>query len=172
VSKNDVIDRIGRLVMRFQDASQQFDEKVGELYDLNAAERHCLSFLVGSGPQTASAIAREIRLTPAAVTALVDRLERRGYVRRSSDPGDRRKVLVSAAERTTLLAEAVYARSAEAGAEMLARHSEAELLGFARLLEEVVTVQERLTEELVAGEAEGTGRTERVPRLPARERSR
>ena len=28
--------------------------KVGELYDLNAAERHCLSFLVRSGPQTAS----------------------------------------------------------------------------------------------------------------------
>ncbi len=151
-SKQDVIARIGMLVMRFQDASQQFDDKVGELYDLNAAERHCLSFLVRSGPQTASAIAREIRLTPAAVTALLDRLERRGYVRRNGDPSDRRKVLVSAAEQTAALTAAVYAKSATVGDKMLARYSEAELETFAQLLAEVVDVQEQMTDELVAGE--------------------
>ncbi len=153
-SKQDVIRRIGGLVMRFQDAAQQFDDKVGELYDLNAAERHCLSFLVRSGPQTASAIAREIRLTPAAVTALLDRLERRGYVRRNSDPGDRRKVVVSAAEQTAALTAAVYARSAETGERILARYSQAELEGFARMMEDVVTVQEQMTDELVAGHTE------------------
>jgi DNA-binding MarR family transcriptional regulator len=152
VGKRDAIGRIGRLVMRFQDASQQFDETVGELYDLNGTERHCLSFLVRSGPQTASAIAREVRLTPAAVTALVDRLERRGYVRRSGDPGDRRRVFVSAAEQTAALAEAVYARSAEAGEKLLARRSEAELQSFASVLEDVVKLQEQLTDELVAGQ--------------------
>jgi DNA-binding MarR family transcriptional regulator len=150
--KQKLIRRIGGLVMRFQDAAQQFDEKVGELYDLNAAERHCLSFLVRLGPQTASAIAREIRLTPAAVTALVDRLARRGYVRRNDDPSDRRKVVVSAAEQTAALTAAVYAKAAEVGDKMLARYSEAELESFARLLDEVVTVQEQMTDELVAGE--------------------
>ncbi len=152
--KQEVIRRIGVLVMRFQDAAQQFDDKVGELYDLNAAERHCLSFLVRSGPQTASAIAREIRLTPAAVTALLDRLERRSYVRRNSDPSDRRKVVVSAAEQTAALTAAVYARSAETGERILARYSQAELEGFARMMEDVVTVQEQMTDELVAGHTE------------------
>jgi DNA-binding MarR family transcriptional regulator len=160
-SKREVIRRIGGLVMRFQDAAQQFDEKVGELYDLNGAERHCLSFLVRAGAQTASAIAREIRLTPAAVTALVDRLERRGYVRRNNDPSDRRKVVVSAAEQTAALTAAVYAKSADVGDKMLARYSEAELEGFASLLEEVVRVQEQMTDELVAGDEKTKGQAPR-----------
>jgi DNA-binding MarR family transcriptional regulator len=90
-------------------------------------------------------------LTPAAVTALLDRLERRGYVRRNGDPSDRRKVLVSAAEQTAALTAAVYARSAETGETMLARYPQAELEGFARMLEDVVKVQEQMTDELVAG---------------------
>jgi DNA-binding MarR family transcriptional regulator len=150
--KAGLIDAIGRLVMRFQDASQQFDETVGELYDLNAAERHCLSFL-WAGPQTASAIAREIRLTPAAVTALVDRLEKRGYVRRQDDPTDRRKVLVAITHKTLAMAASTYAPSEAAGAKMLSRYTEAELKAFARLLEEVIAVQEQMTDELIARHA-------------------
>jgi DNA-binding MarR family transcriptional regulator len=152
-SKRVAIRRIGELVMRFQDASQQFDEKVGELYDLNSAERHCLSFLVRSGPQTPSAIAREIRLTPAAVTALVDRLERRSYVRRDSDPSDRRKVLVAITDKTLAMAASTYAPSKEAGVKMLSRYTEAELKAFAGLLEEVIAVQERMTDELIVRHA-------------------
>jgi hypothetical protein len=62
-----------------QDATETFDETVGRLNDLNSADRRCLSF-VSQGLQTASAIAKETALTPAAVTALIDRLETRGWV--------------------------------------------------------------------------------------------
>lgn len=153
-SKTALIDALGLLIMRFQDATQAFDETVGELYGLNAAERHCLSFLY-RGPQSASAIAREIRLTPAAVTALLDRLEKRGYVRRQGDPNDRRKVLVSTTDKTAKLTAATYAPSGEAGAKMLAKYTEAELATFARLLEDSIAVQEEMTDKLVARHAKG-----------------
>src|SRR5262245_11437767 len=124
--KLELIDALGHLVMRFQDATQKFDERVGELYGLNASERLCLSFLY-AGPQTARAVAREVRLTPAAVTALIDRLERRGFVRRRPDPGDRRKVMVEAAEEALELTRRIYLPLGQAGAENFARYSKSEL---------------------------------------------
>jgi len=71
--KSALIEQLGLVIVRWQDATQKYDEAVGEIYGLSAAERLCLSFL-WPGPQTASAIARETRLTPAAVTSLIDRL--------------------------------------------------------------------------------------------------
>src|SRR5690349_10170333 len=97
--KAALVDELGGMIVRYQDATQRFDEAVGEVYGLGPAERLCLS-LLWAGPQTASVIAKQVRLTPAAVTSLIDRLEVRGYVRRKADPSDRRKVLVEAAEKT------------------------------------------------------------------------
>src|SRR6187549_2164015 len=37
-------------------------------------------------------VARRLMVTPAVVTGLIDRLEKRGYVRRVSEPGDRRRI--------------------------------------------------------------------------------
>ena len=119
------------MIVRSQDATQRYDEAVGEVYGLGSAERLCLSFLFG-GPQTASAIARQVRLTPAAVTALIDRLETRGFVRRRPDPSDRRKVLVEMAEATARLA------------------AEAELKLFAKFLSDSLAIQERMTQEFLA----------------------
>src|SRR5689334_15693625 len=116
-----LIDELGRLVVRWQDSTQKHDEAVGEIYGLSAAERLCLSFL-WPGPQTASAIAREIRLTPAAVTALIDRLEKRGFVRRKADPTDRRKVLVESADEAHKVTAEAYLPLGAAGAELLKKY--------------------------------------------------
>lgn len=45
-------------------------------------------------PITAGALAKELALTSAATTSVVDRLERAGHVVRDRDQGDRRKVLL------------------------------------------------------------------------------
>jgi len=50
------------------------------------------------GPIAAGEIAVCTGLTTASVTALVDRLERRSFVRRLPDPTDRRRVLVEVTE--------------------------------------------------------------------------
>jgi DNA-binding MarR family transcriptional regulator len=151
-----LVDSIGRLVMRWQDATQRFDETMGEIYDLNAAERHCLSFL-WPDPQAASAIAREVRLTPAAVTALIDRLERRGFVRREADPNDRRRVLVRATDKTAKLTAEVYQPIGRAGEELLATYSTAELEIIDKFAREALALQLRMTDELIAREKRDAG---------------
>ena len=47
-----------------------------------------------TGPITAGELAKRIGLTSGAVTGVIDRLEREGWVRRTSDPNDRRRVIV------------------------------------------------------------------------------
>lgn len=146
-SKPELVGAVGRLVMRFQDTSQKFDAEVGRLYGLNPAELHCLSFLA-QAPRPANAIAREVRLTPAAVTALIDRLERRGYVLRQPDPGDRRKVLVTPTAKSAALAAATYRLVAEAGAKMLSKYTDTELRALVRLLKDTIAIQEDAATDL------------------------
>nr|WP_295886294.1 MarR family transcriptional regulator [uncultured Devosia sp.] len=151
LSKDALIAELGTLVMRWQDATQRYDEAVGARWRLNASERLCLSFLM-HGPQAASAIAAETRLTPAAVTALIDRLAERDFVRRLADPNDRRKVMVELAPAAYALVEEAYAPLQVAGSAMLARYSEAELAAFARILADSIAQQQRFTEQLASDE--------------------
>src|SRR3954468_14657039 len=116
--KAALIDKLGGLVVRYQDATQRYDEAVGEVYGLGLAERLCLGFL-WDGPKSASAIARQTRLTPAAVTALIDRLEKRGFGRRPPDPDARRKVMVEAAAETLRVTRDAYAPLQVAGEKSL-----------------------------------------------------
>ncbi|MEK4064253.1 MULTISPECIES: MarR family winged helix-turn-helix transcriptional regulator [Paenibacillus] len=46
------------------------------------------------GPITAGELSKLTGLTTGSVTALIDRLEKSGYVRRQNDPNDRRKVII------------------------------------------------------------------------------
>ncbi|WP_170318277.1 MarR family transcriptional regulator [Paenibacillus thalictri] len=46
------------------------------------------------GPITAGQLSKLTGLTTGSVTALIDRLENNGYVRRQNDPNDRRKVII------------------------------------------------------------------------------
>ncbi|MER9422310.1 MarR family transcriptional regulator [Mesorhizobium sp. M0317] len=70
-----------------------------------------------AGPE--NLVARETNLTPAAVTTLIDRLEKRGFVSRQPDPDDRRKVMVAAGKKTEELVRRCYHPILEAGAALL-----------------------------------------------------
>jgi DNA-binding MarR family transcriptional regulator len=74
-----------------------FHTAVAEQFELGATEEKTLLMLSG-GPLTAGEIAQNIGLTTAAVTNLIDRLERKGFVRRVRDMQDRRRVIVEADE--------------------------------------------------------------------------
>ena len=146
--KAALIAALGATIVRWQDATQRYDEAVGEIYGLGPADRLTLS-LLWQGPQTASAIARHTRLTPAAVTSLIDRLEARGFVRRRADPGDRRKVLVEAAEETARVTNEAYAPLQKAGEKNLGRYTEEQLRLVADLLNDSLKIQDQMTADLL-----------------------
>ncbi|MEZ4240666.1 MAG: MarR family transcriptional regulator [Myxococcota bacterium] len=79
---------------------------VAQQIGLNATDTRSLDLLLRLGPMSAGDLSAHTGLTTASVTTLVDRLERRGLVRRERDPADRRRVVVRAEpEAATVFAE-------------------------------------------------------------------
>src|SRR5688572_28065459 len=62
-----------------------------EDHDLSLRQLSALQYIDGS-ETTLGDVARSLNVTPAVVTGLIDRLERRGYVRRVASQFDRRRV--------------------------------------------------------------------------------
>ncbi len=73
-----------------------FHQKAAEHYGLGITEMKAMSTLIQEGDMTAGQLASRLKLTTGAVTNLLDRLERRGVLKRQADPHDRRKVIISA----------------------------------------------------------------------------
>ncbi|TIS10705.1 MAG: MarR family transcriptional regulator, partial [Mesorhizobium sp.] len=134
MSRAEMTAAVSRAVMRWQDATQAYDEAVGERLGLIAAERYCLGLLY-AGPQSAGAVAAATGLTPAAVTALIDRLEARGLVTRTRSLEDRRKVVIEATDLTRELSERYYGAIAREGEKVMAAFSDAELATVLRFID-------------------------------------
>lgn len=146
-----MVDELARGVMRWQDETQAYDEAVGERMGLNAAERRCLGFL-HHGPQPAGAIAAATGLTPAAVTALVDRLEARGLLTRKRSVEDRRKVMIEGTAKAQEMAQRYYGPIARDGQVIIEQFDDRELETILRFLRAALDLQRRHLDRLKAGE--------------------
>src|SRR5271154_1800305 len=71
-----------------------FHQSVADRLGLNVTDHKCLDFLLLHGASTAGELAQRSALTTGAITAVLDRLEKAGYVLREADPTDRRRVIV------------------------------------------------------------------------------
>jgi DNA-binding transcriptional ArsR family regulator len=110
-----------------------FHEAIGRLLGLSAVERKCIDVLRRLGPVTAGTIGEHTGLTTGAVTGLMDRLEKAGYVRRERDPRDRRKVLVQLVpnERMDAVLAAAFGPFGDDMVKIAARYNGAELRAIA-----------------------------------------
>ncbi len=79
-------------------AAVLFHQTVAERIGLNATDSRAFSLLQETGPVPAGRLAELTGLSTGAVTTIIDRLEAAGYVRRESDPADRRRVIVTPVE--------------------------------------------------------------------------
>ncbi len=84
---NEAVQRNGNQTVLFTNAISQ---RIG----LSATEFECFSLLMDRGPLSAGELAATCGLSTGGVTGLVDRLEKAEFVRRISDPSDRRKVMI------------------------------------------------------------------------------
>lgn len=66
---------------------------------IELSELMALEHLQDAGPLTLGRLGRRLSMSPGALTALVDRLERKGYVERIANPHDRRSALVRQTEK-------------------------------------------------------------------------
>ncbi len=88
--------RLGQAVEDNGNTNVLLVHAIAERVGLSAVEFECWSLIGQHGPFTAGELAKRCNITTGGMTGMIDRLERRGYVRRQADPNDRRRVLVEA----------------------------------------------------------------------------
>jgi DNA-binding MarR family transcriptional regulator len=88
--------------------AQHIGHAFANLHGLNATDLHALVAVMDAeylgDPLTPGRLGEQLNLSSGAVTALVDRLERAGHVRRDRDTADRRKILLRYADPGAALA--------------------------------------------------------------------
>ncbi|MBF6224977.1 MarR family transcriptional regulator [Nocardia abscessus] len=70
-------------------------QAVADRLGMHVTDLRCLNLLRIGGPATAGELATQTGLTTGAITRMIDRLLKSGYVRREHDEQDRRRVIVS-----------------------------------------------------------------------------
>ena len=100
--KKKLAEELIYLARAHEAANDAFDEIACQKLGINRTDLRCLNIVDNQGPMPAGRLAELSGLTTAAVTSVLDRLERAGYARRVRDQEDRRQVIV---ELTPLVAE-------------------------------------------------------------------
>jgi DNA-binding MarR family transcriptional regulator len=95
-SKQELLDAISDQFRASQNWSDAFDEIASEILGLNRTDMRVIDIVTRKGRATAGEVAKEAALTTGGVTAVVDRVEKVGYLRRVRDPDDRRRVWLEA----------------------------------------------------------------------------
>ena len=114
-------------IQKFTRTSLMLQYTIAQKVGLNATDAECLDYLMEMGPSTAGALAKATRLTTGAVTTMIDRLERDGFVKRSADPNDRRKVIVSVVPERKAVIGKYYRELGMAVQTLLATYSKKDL---------------------------------------------
>lgn len=96
-SRAVAIDAMAEVMRDFMANAVLFQEAVARSGGLNGTDMQAVGLLMSVGPATPGELAERTGLTAGgAITAVIDRLEKAGYVSRDRDPSDRRRVIVSA----------------------------------------------------------------------------
>jgi DNA-binding MarR family transcriptional regulator len=118
-----------------------FNQAVADHLGLHPTDVQALSLLTAtSGPVTVKRLAELTGLTTGSATRLVDRLQRGGYVMRTPDAQDRRRVLVAVVPERVARVTAVWDDLGASWQELLDDHSDEEL--------EVITRHMRRADDL------------------------
>lgn len=125
----------GSLARRHSTATVLFHHAIAERLGLGPSDHKCLDLLVERGTLTGAELAALIGLTSGAITGVVARLEKAGYLRREPDPQDgRRQLLHTVPERMAEVGE-VFAGLQSDAAALVAGFDTAQLEAIAEFLD-------------------------------------
>jgi len=112
VSRASLLQALDTTIRKIGAQSVLISQTVADRVGLNPTDLECLDLLSMAGPTTAGQLAAHTGLTTGAMTAVLDRLERAGFVRRRRDAHDRRRVLVETLPGSVEVIQPFYTRLA------------------------------------------------------------
>ena len=155
-NRDQLVEALNQIIQRMGNRTVIFTHVIAGNIGLSATEFECLDFIQDCGPVPAGRLAELTGLTTGAVTGLIDRLERAGFVRRTADDHDRRRVLVEAIQNDDAISKirALYEPVSRGFYEITARYSDADVAVITRYLSQSVEMVERVTDEMARAKRE------------------
>ena len=139
---------IHTIVDKFREMSTEtimFHQNVADSLGLHITDHKCLDLIRQYGAMPAGRLAELTGLTTGAITGIIDRLEKAGYVRRANDVKDRRRTIVEPTQnrKWERKIEAIFIPFHERMHKLLSSYSDGELY----FLLDVLTKTIELTRE-------------------------
>lgn len=135
--------RILRALRRITRSIALHSRQLAAVSHITAPQLMCLRTVIASGSITATAISREIHVSPSTVVGILDRLEDKGLVRRERSREDRRTVFVTVTPEGVALAEEAPSPLQKHLAEALNALPELEQATITLSLERIVALMEQ-----------------------------
>ena len=122
-----------------------FHQNLADVLGLHITDHKCLDLIRQYGAMPAGRLAELTGLTTGAVTGIIDRLEKAGFVRRTNDPKDRRRTIIEPVrnKKWERKIEAIFIPFHERMRKLLSSYSDSELA----FLLDVLTKSIELTRE-------------------------
>ena len=127
-----------------------FSQAVADYAGISSSDLECLDFLNLEGRATAGRLAEVTGLTTGAITGVVDRLEKAGFVRRERDDADRRKVFIALIPEKIARIGTLYEHMQRAMLKNWESYSDDELRLLLRFASQGYETMRKATEELKA----------------------
>jgi DNA-binding MarR family transcriptional regulator len=133
---------------------------IAERLGLNPSDHKCADLLMSeSGVSTPGRMAELTGLSTGAITGVLDRLERAGFVAREPDPHDRRRTLVRITPERRPDVHHIFAPLTQAMTRLCAKYSADELSLVLRFLREMDEIAVEVAEE-VRKQTQALGKTQ------------
>lgn len=94
MEREEIIQAINDKFTEMSTETILFHQAVADAVGLHITDHQCMHFIHRYGAMPAGKLAELTGLTTGAVTGIIDRLEKAGYVKRTNDPKDRRRTIV------------------------------------------------------------------------------
>lgn len=154
-NRQELVEQLVLLGRELSARTVLFHDAIASRLGLGATDHKCLDIALRwtEGPLTAGRLAEETGLTTGAITGVLDRLERGGFIRREKDPNDRRQVLVRVVPEALKSIEAIFDEYRGAWEELTARYDVDQLALIADYLQRATRISTEHADRL-RGEAE------------------
>lgn len=138
--------RLQRYGMRSVLFQQNMAQKIGVSHtDLKSAE-----ILNETGPITAGELSKITGLSTGSITALINRLEKSGYVKRERDQLDGRKVMIMPIPERQEQIKSHYQSLSMATKELCSAYNEQELILINQFVEEITKIMDKENDKLMS----------------------
>jgi DNA-binding MarR family transcriptional regulator len=150
VEREKVIQAITAKMKDMSTETILFHQAVADVLGLYITDHKSFDFIHRFGSMPAGKLAELTGLTTGAVTGIIDRLEKAGYVKRTNDPKDRRRIIIESTRNRKLerKIETVFIPLHEKMYKLLSSYTDSELTFLLKAMTQIIDLTSNESKKL------------------------